>query len=91
VSGGRLGWFTALVLYALIWWVTLFAILPLWTRPREDPDTISGWRGAPERPLLGRKLLVTSLVAAFVWFALVLLIRSPFLSFRNGIFSLPID
>ncbi len=79
-----MGWFTAAVLYALIWWTVLFAVLPFGTKPVTDPgEAPGGWRGAPERPLLMRKLVATSLVAAVIWAGSMALIRSPFLSFRE--------
>ena len=79
-----MGWFTGLVLYALIWWTVLFAVLPFGTKPVADAENGSGgWRGAPERPLLRRKVIATTLVSAVVWAAGVALIRSPLLSFRE--------
>ncbi len=87
-----MGWFTALVLYVLIWWTVLFAVLPFWTRPLSEGDEAAGgWRGAPERPLLLRKLVATTLVAAVLWAGSVALIRSPFLSFREMAASMPDD
>ena len=79
-----MGWFTAAVLYVLIWWTVLFAVLPFGTRPIAEPDeTAGGWRGAPERPLLLRKVIATTLVSAVLWAGGVALIRSPYLSFRE--------
>ena len=79
-----MGWFTGVVLYALIWWIVLFAVLPFGTRPVADPGGESGgWRGAPERPLLLKKVIATTLVAAIVWAASVALIESPYMSFRD--------
>jgi len=77
-------WFTGCVLYVLIWWVVLFAVLPFWTRPVAQADQHTGWRGAPEHPHLLRKAITTTLIAAIVWLAAYLLIRSPYLSFRHG-------
>lgn len=77
-------WFTAGVVYVLIWWVVLFAVLPFGTRPIDVPPEAGGWRGAPERPLLGRKLLATTLIAALLWLGAMALIRSDWLSFRHG-------
>ncbi len=84
-----MGWFTGCVLYALIWWTTLFAVLPTGTRARAEPDAASGWRGVPEHPHLGRKVIATTLVAAVIWLVLFLVIRSPYLSFRHGWLALP--
>jgi predicted secreted protein len=86
-----MGWFTAIVLYVLIWWTALFAVLPLGTRPVADPDAATGWRGAPEAPQLGRKILLTTLVALVIWGSAVGLIESGWLSFRHGILQMPKD
>ena len=62
-------------------------MLPIGTRPVEDPDEQTGWRGAPERPQLLMKVVVTTLVAAVVWFGAWLLITSHYVSFRHGWFA----
>ena len=81
--------FTAVVLYALIWWTVLFAVLPFGTKPVVEADEQTGWRGAPERPLMWRKILATTLVSALIWVALWWVITSPYLSFRSGFLALP--
>ena len=75
--------FTAIVLYVLIWWTVLFAVLPFGTRPVADADPDTGWRGAPARPLMARKLLATTLVSAVLWAVAMLIIRSDWWSFRG--------
>ena len=77
-------WFTAFVVFVLVWWTLLFAVLPLWTRPRAEADETTGWRGVPERPMMLRKILVTTAVAIVVWAVIMLVIRSPYLSFRTS-------
>jgi predicted secreted protein len=86
-----MNWFTGIVLYVLIWWVTLFAVLPIGTRTVEDPDETSGWRGAPARPKLWRKAGATTLVACVIWLAAFALIDSGLIDFREGFFALPQD
>jgi predicted secreted protein len=86
-----MGWFTACVLYVLIWWTSLFAVLPLGTTPVAGPDPATGWRGAPARPRLARKLLITTLVSAIVWAGCALIIDSHWLSFRHGLLAMPYD
>ncbi len=76
--------FTAFVLYTLIWWTVLFAVLPFGTRPVADADAVTGWRGAPERPMIARKLLATTLIAAVLWGIAMLIIKSDWWSFRVG-------
>ena len=77
-------WFTSVLLYVLIWWTVLFAVLPFGTKPEPGPNQATGWRGAPARPLMGRKLAATTLVSAVLWAAGMLLIRSGWVSFRPG-------
>ncbi len=84
-----MNWFTGVVLYVLIWWTALFAILPIGTRPVEQPDAQTGWRGAPERQLMLRKLIATTVVAAVLWGLCYALISSDYLSFRHGMFAAP--
>ena len=74
--------FTAFVLFALIWWTVLFAVLPFGTKPVADADAATGWRGAPERPMMGRKLLATTVISAVMWGVAMLIIRSDWWSFR---------
>jgi predicted secreted protein len=78
-------WFTGIVVYLLIWWLALFCVLPIGTRPVEqaDPDA-GGWRGAPAKPMLGRKLLGTTVLAAILWLGAYALIESDLISFREG-------
>jgi predicted secreted protein len=83
-----MNWFTGTVLFILIWWTALFAVLPIGTRPVQQPDTASGWRGAPEHPRLLKKAIVTTIVSILLWSAAYALIRSDYLSFRHGIMAI---
>jgi predicted secreted protein len=77
--------FTGFVLFVMIWWVVLFAVLPFWTRPvLNAEDTPGGWRGVPERPLLLRKLLVTTAVSLVLFAGAYMMITGDVLSFRHG-------
>lgn len=79
-----MNWFTASVVFVLIWWVVLFAVLPFGTRPVDAAPEAGGWRGTPERPMLGRKMVVTTLITAVLWLGAMAIIRSDWLSFRHG-------
>lgn len=83
-------WFTGVVVYLLLWWMVLFAVLPFGTRPdvEGDPDA-GGWRGAPVAANLGRKAIATTIVSAIIWVGVWALISSDWLSFRSGVFALP--
>lgn len=86
-----MNWFTGVVLYVLIWWVALFAVLPFGVHASSEADADSGWRGAPAQPHLLRKAIATTLVAAVIWLGLYLIITSHWLSFRSGWLALPQD
>ena len=75
-------WFTATVVFILVWWVLLFAVLPLWTQPKAEADDVTGWRGVPVRPLMARKLLVTTILSLAVWALIMWMITSSSFSFR---------
>jgi predicted secreted protein len=75
---------TAVATYFVIWWVVLFAVLPLGTKPVADADPHSGWRGAPERPQLGRKALITTLVSAVIFLAIYLTVTQDWFGLRSA-------
>ncbi len=84
-----MNWFTAFVLFVLIWWTVLFAVLPFGTKPVAEADVHTGWRGAPANPHIGRKLVVTTLISIGIWAGSMAIIRSDWISFRHGILRLP--
>jgi predicted secreted protein len=86
-----LGWFTGTILYVLIWWTLLFAVLPFFNHPSSEPDPVSGWRGTPTRPFLGRVVVVTTIVSLIVWAGLIGLIHSGWISFRHGWLPVPYE
>ena len=77
-----MNWFTAFVLYTIIWWTVLFVVLPFGTRPVAEADEATGWRGAPEQPQIGRKMLATTLIAALLWAGAMAIILSDWFTFR---------
>lgn len=86
-----MNWFIGVILYVLIWWVTLFAVLPVGTRPVAEPDAATGWRGAPAHPRMWLRVGATTLVAAVIWGGCYALIVSDWISFRSGWLALPTD
>ena len=63
----------AFALYFVLWWTFLFAVLPLGNRPETDAERIVAGQdlGAPMLPRLREKALLTTLVAALVFFVAV--------------------
>lgn len=81
---------TAVVVYLLIWWTVLFAVLPIGVRPDiSGQETTGGWRGAPLRARMGAKVLATTLIAAVVFAGVWWVIQSEYLSFRSGWLAMP--
>jgi predicted secreted protein len=84
-----MNWFTGIVLFIMIWWISLFAVLPIGVKPVKQPDEKSGWRGAPAEPRILMKVIVTTAVATILWCGAYLLIQSDYVSFRHGMFAAP--
>lgn len=59
----------AIALYFIVWWTTLFAVLPFGVRSQvEEGDVVKGTEpGAPAAPRLVRKALWTTIVASVVF------------------------
>jgi predicted secreted protein len=59
---------TAIAIYFLIWWITLFAVLPWGVRPQGQGELVPGSDpGAPAIPALGKKLIWTTIVASVIF------------------------
>ena len=60
---------TAVAIYFLIWWITLFAVLPFGVRRQDEGGEIAPGTdpGAPAIPRLGLKLLATTGVATVIF------------------------
>jgi predicted secreted protein len=73
---------TALAVFFLIWWVTLFAVLPWGVRSQHESGEIAPGTdpGAPAIPKLGRKLIWTTVVASAVFTAFYLVYSSHLLT-----------
>ncbi|HEV7435762.1 MAG TPA: DUF1467 family protein [Pseudorhizobium sp.] len=55
--------------YFIIWWITLFAVLPMGMRSQHDEGdvTLGTVESAPARFRIGRVLLLTTLISAVVY------------------------
>lgn len=63
--------------YFVIWWTTLFAVLPFGVRSQiEDGEVVPGSEGAaPARPRLLRIFVITTIVASVLFAALFVVLR----------------
>ncbi|MFA7275329.1 MAG: DUF1467 family protein [Pseudobdellovibrionaceae bacterium] len=77
-----MGIVSGIVVFIMIWWVTLFAVLPWGVRPSEAP--VPGeFGGAPEKPLLLKKVIATTLISVVLWCVVYGLIDANVISFHE--------
>ena len=62
-------WFSFLAVYFIVWWMTLFAVLPFGLRTQaEAEEVVPGTvESAPARFRGGRVVLITTLVSAVIY------------------------
>jgi predicted secreted protein len=60
---------TVIAIYVLIWWITLFAVLPFGVRSQHESGEFEAGTdpGAPAVHLVWRKLLYTTLIATVIF------------------------
>jgi len=75
---------TGIAVYAIIWWLVIFMVLPWGVRRIDTEDLGKGEDpGAPEKPRMLTKLLVTTLVSGVIFGLVYLVIVSGVISFRE--------
>lgn len=67
--------------YLIIWWVVIFAVLPWGVKVPEQPEPGHA-TSAPEKPMLWRKLAITTLISALLWLVAYLVVESDLISVR---------
>ncbi len=58
-----------LAIYFILWWLVLFAVLPLGVQSQADSGSVvpGTEAGAPLSPQIGRKMLITTVVSAAIF------------------------
>lgn len=69
------------MVYGIIWWVVIFAVLPWSVKVPDEPEPGHA-PSAPERPMLWRKAAITTVIAAVIWLLVYYLIESDLIQFR---------
>lgn len=74
-----------IVLYAIFWFMSLFMILPLFVKSQgETGEVVPGTSaGAPDAPLMKKKLIWTTIVATTVWIIAFAIIKSEIISIND--------
>ncbi len=73
-----MNWVSGLIMFVLIWWVTLFVTLPFGVRSQHETGNVD-WGtdpGAPSRSAMGRRLLWTTGLTVVFWCIAFLLVQS---------------
>lgn len=67
--------FTAIASYLIIWWISLFLVLPIGvTTQSEDGNIVKGSvKSAPANMNFKKKMIMASLVALVLWAILIIL------------------
>lgn len=77
--------FSAFVVWLILWWLTLFIILPIGIRGQaEENDIFEGSEpGAPQSVDMKRKFKQTTIVATIIWLCIVALILSGLVTWEQ--------
>jgi predicted secreted protein len=76
-----MGWIAGVFVYALIWFIVLFTVLPWGVKVPDNPEPGHA-PSAPINPHIGVKLIATSVVAAVIWVIVWYVMQSGWISFR---------
>ena len=77
---------SAIAIYFLIWWIVLFAVLPLGVRNAHEAGTEVGAGhepGAPVNPRIGRKALLTTVIATVVFAAIYAIVTQRWITLND--------
>tara|TARA_B100000989_G_scaffold242537_1_gene189489 strand:+ start:663 stop:875 length:213 start_codon:yes stop_codon:yes gene_type:complete len=64
----------AIVLYLVIWWVSLFLFLPLNIKSQKNIKKGND-PGAPEKPEIRKKFFITTIFSSFVWIIIFIIMK----------------
>ena len=78
-----MNWFTGLVVFLIVWWMTLFTVLPLWVKPLDKTDDTAASGGAPDDPQLKKKFLLTTGVSVIIWGVIFICIEMKLIDFHS--------
>ena len=74
---------TGTAVFVVIWWLILFIALPFGVRRTETEDLELGQEpGAPAKPMMWRKIFITTAITIVLWFFFYWLSDSGLISFR---------
>lgn len=76
------GWATDIAVFILIWWVSLFTVLPISANRSAEPAPGTP-ESAPDNPRLLFKFGLTTVIATVLWLVLYAAVQADLISFRD--------
>lgn len=77
-----MSWFTGVLVYLVIWWIVFFMALPWGVQPPERPEEGHA-ESAPKNPMLLRKALATTAIAAVVFAVIYYVVDAGLIHFET--------
>lgn len=77
-----MGVLTGLLVFVIIWWVALFAVLP-WGVETDAAPAPGMAQSAPKKPRIVQKMLITTLISLAIWLAIYFAVAYSGFSFRE--------
>jgi predicted secreted protein len=74
-------WFGTAVVFAIVWWLILFMVLPFGAAPPDEVEPGMA-TSAPAKPRMALKLAITTLLAVLVTALIVWLVDSGLIQLR---------
>ena len=76
----------SIIVYVLIWWIIFFSVLPVGIQSNKEKfkEKIEGADpGAPINPKIGKKFLITTLIASIIFIVIYYLVEFNLLNLRE--------
>ncbi len=74
---------SGLAIYFIIWWLVLFTTLPFGVKRQENVEPGHD-HGAPVNPMIGRKLIATTLISGVIFAFVYWLLTSGLIDFYES-------
>lgn len=74
---------TSIAVFVVVWWLVLFITLPFGVKRTDESDLEPGQEaGAPAKPMMWRKVIITTAITAVIWVLFYYLSETGLISFR---------
>ena len=76
-----MSWVSGTVIYIVVWWMVFLPALSFGVQ-KPDQEEIGHANGAPKNPMLIKKALITTVIAASIWYIIFEIINSGYFDLR---------